>query len=124
LKLWVALPSPAPAGETFVLSVHYTGWPGRFQSPYMPFLSLGVYASQANRYLFTFNEPDGARAWFPCNDHPRDKATFTFTLTVADDLTAVANGEPDPPTDTADGTRTFVYRMDYPMATYLAVIAV
>ncbi|MCZ7546595.1 MAG: M1 family metallopeptidase [Anaerolineae bacterium] len=120
----MALPSPAPAGKTFVLSVHYAGWPGRFQSPYMPFLSLGVYASQANRYLFTFNEPDGARAWFPCNDHPRDKATFTFTLTVADDLTAVANGEPDPPADNGDGTRTFVYRMDYPMATYLAVIAV
>ena len=124
LKLWVALPAPLPMGATFDVAVHYTGWPGVFRSPYMPFLNLGVYASAHNRYLFAFNEPDGARAWFPCNDHPRDKATYMFTLTVADDLTAIANGEPEPPVDNGDGTRTFVWRMDYPMASYLAVIAV
>ena len=27
---------------------------------------------------FVADEPDGAPTWFPSNDHPRDKATFTF----------------------------------------------
>jgi aminopeptidase N len=124
LKLWVALPAPPPAGQTFVVTVRYAGWPVPFSSPYMPFLGLGVYADPEERFLFAFNEPDGARAWFPCNDHPLDKATFAFTLTVPADLTAVANGEPEPPVDNGDGTRTFVWRMDYPMATYLALVAV
>ena len=123
-KLWIALPAPARAGSTFTATVHYAGTPRTFPSPYMPFLSLGALGSQQERELFTFNEPDGARAWFPCNDHPRDKATYTFTLTVPGDLSAVANGEPEPPIDNGDGTRTFVWRMNYPMATYLAVIAV
>ena len=38
------------------------------------------------------NEPDGASTWFPSNDHPRDKATFRFDVTVPKGLVAVANG--------------------------------
>ncbi len=123
-KLWVTLPKPADAGDIFEITVLYTGLPGRFQSPYMPFLELGVYANQENEHLFAFNEPDGARAWFPCNDHPLDKATFAFTLTVPGHLTAIANGTPGPPAENPDGTLTYTWNMDAPMATYLAVIAV
>lgn len=123
-KLWVILPAPVHMGQVFTVTVEYAGWPGFFASPYMPFLELGVFSDPERQTLFAFNEPDGARAWFPCNDHPLDKATFTFTITVPDHLTAVANGTPSPSVDNDDGTRTFAWRMDYPMATYLAVIAV
>ncbi|GAA2553037.1 M1 family metallopeptidase [Winogradskya consettensis] len=37
-------------------------------------------------------QPDTSHLLFPSNDHPRDKATYTITLTVPKGWTAVANG--------------------------------
>src|SRR5262249_27430593 len=37
-------------------------------------------------------EPNAATAWFPSNDHPRDKATYDFSITVPAGLNAIANG--------------------------------
>ena len=37
--------------------------------------------------------PTAARTWLPSNDHPSDKATWRFELTVPAGVTAVANGE-------------------------------
>ena len=31
---------------------------------------------------FVVNEPQGSPGWYPCNDNPRDKATFDFAVTV------------------------------------------
>lgn len=39
------------------------------------------------------NQADAAHRVFPCNDHPADKAIFTFRITAPAGLTAVANGE-------------------------------
>ncbi len=40
------------------------------------------------------NQADVAHLVFPCNDHPSDKAIFTFRVTAPDGYTAVANGLP------------------------------
>ena len=37
-------------------------------------------------------EPEVAATWFPVNDHPLDKAQYTFIMTVPSGLKAVANG--------------------------------
>ena len=42
--------------------------------------------------IFTLDEPQGAATWFPVNDTPADKATYTFHLTVPKPYTATANG--------------------------------
>ena len=44
----------------------------------------------------TARQPNFAHLFFPCNDHPRDKATFTFRLDVPAGEVAVANGVPSP----------------------------
>ena len=41
---------------------------------------------------FVGAEPNAARTWFPSNDHPSDKATYVFRITVPEGITAVANG--------------------------------
>jgi len=42
---------------------------------------------------FTFSQPEGARRWFPCNDVPSDRATYSFTATVPKGFTVVSNGQ-------------------------------
>ena len=64
------------------------------------------------------NEPEGAHTWIPCDDHPSDKATFRFELTVPSGLTAVANGALIDHTSTAS-TETWIWQEDRPMATYM-----
>jgi len=64
-------------------------------------------------------EPTGAMAWFPGNDHPSDKASFDFTVTVPKGLTAVANGQL-----TAHQGNTFTWHSPEPMATYLASVVI
>ena len=68
-----------------------------------------------------FTEPDGAYGWFPCNNHPRDKAIFRFEVTVDDPWIAAANGhllETIP----QDGRTTYIFELAEPMATYLATV--
>jgi aminopeptidase N len=76
------------------------------------------------RDVYVVSEPAGAASWFPANDHPTDKATFRFELTVPADLVAVANGVRVEERTEPDGRRTSVWEANDPMATYLASIVV
>ncbi len=68
-------------------------------------------------------EPTGASTWFPCNDLPYDKATFTIAATVPRALVAVANGVPAG--KTVDATHaTYRWRAQDPMAPYLATLGI
>ncbi|MFC8275506.1 M1 family metallopeptidase [Streptomyces sp. NPDC057271] len=69
------------------------------------------------------NQADAAHRVFPSNDHPSDKAFFTFRITAPSTLTAVANGLPAG--RTIDGpTTTWTYRTAHPMATELAQVSI
>jgi aminopeptidase N len=71
----------------------------------------------------TAPQPYDAHLIYPCNDHPRDKATFTFTIDVPAGEDAVANGTQTGHT-TGHGRTIWTYRMAQPMATELTQIAV
>jgi len=108
------------AGAAFRVVVGYHGIPGDGRLPTWG-LPLGWIRTEHGSY--TINEPDGARSWFPANDHPSDKATFTFHVTVPAGTSAVANGRLD--STVPDGGRaTWTWSSDEPMATYLAVVAI
>nr|ADE10219.1 metallopeptidase [Actinoplanes liguriensis] len=68
-------------------------------------------------------QPGSAHLLFPGNDHPRDKATFTITLTVPAGWTGTANGTLVSTTE-HDGHVSSVYRESAPMATELVQTAV
>ncbi|MEU6578254.1 M1 family metallopeptidase [Streptomyces sp. NPDC046805] len=72
---------------------------------------------------FVAGEPQGAMTWFPANNHPKDKASYDFTLTVPKGRTAVANGV-FLGRRTAQGQTTFRWRQAEPMAAYLATATV
>ena len=68
-------------------------------------------------------EPDGASSWIPSSDHPTDKATWSFRITVPDSHAALANGLLVAERDAGPDT-TWVWRERDAMATYLATVAV
>jgi aminopeptidase N len=123
-KLVIVPSMPIQVGESFKLSVAYNGHPEIRQSPYVPYDDhLGFFYSGGEN-LYVLTEPDGARFWFPCNDHPIDKATFRFEITVPEGYTAVANGVLLEDDILEKGSERFVWEHNYPMATYLAMVAV
>ena len=69
---------------------------------------------------FTVNEPIGAQSWFPCNDHPSDKATFLLRTTAPSAYTAIGAGRRVSRIDNGDGTATTTWAEERPMAPYLA----
>jgi aminopeptidase N len=68
---------------------------------------------------FMGDEPNASSTWFPSNDHPSDKAAYTFRVTVPEGLSVIANGRLVSQ-HTHAGSSTFVWDERKPMATYLA----
>jgi aminopeptidase N len=68
-------------------------------------------------------QPASSHLLFPSNDHPRDKATYTTTLTVRSGWTATANGVLVR-TRTHNGYVSSTYREAQPMASELVQVAV
>jgi hypothetical protein len=70
------------------------------------------------------NEPMGAMSFYPNNNHPRDKATYDFHLTVPAAYSTAGNGELASKVDHANGTSTWNWHMGHPMASYLSTSSV
>lgn len=117
VELRVTLPAGAAGDRRVLVEVEYVteAAPRVSQSGW----SLGWYPTDDGSFLLV--EPDGMRNVMPCNDHPSDKATFTFRLTVPDGMVAVANGELVESLDETSGD-TFVWEQRQPMATYLVLL--
>jgi aminopeptidase N len=113
--------TPIASGAQFELVVRYRGTPHSFASTAGTHATLGWNTRSGTSYVVS--EPDGARSWFPCNDVPWDKATYTFRLAVPGSTTAAANGVLQNKVVAAEYT-TWVWQMDQPMATYLATVVI
>jgi aminopeptidase N len=69
------------------------------------------------------SEPEGSANWFPLNDHPTDKASFTFVVTVPAGLEAISNGRLLGHRTHGRST-TWVWDAREPMAPYLATATI
>ena len=114
---------PLSAGASFVVEVRYSGVPAVRPDPSVGAFLPGVGWDRKESGVYVVSECIGASSWFPCNDHPRDKATFGFRVTVDKPYTAAANGLLKEVVDEGD-ERTFVFEASDPMATYLATLNV
>lgn len=120
-ELTITPAAPLADGTPFTTRVTYTGQPQPVQPEAIPF-SMGW--NNYGRGIYAANEPSGAAGWFPANDHPLDKATYTFRLTVPQPFVAAANGVLVETTPNDDNTTTYVWEASDPMATYLATVQV
>ena len=105
---------PIASGASFVVVVAYHGRP-------RPIGGVGWIRTHDGSAVFS--EPNGSPGWFPCNDHPSDKATYSFTVTVPRRYRAIANGLLDS-VQRHGGSATFAWHEPQPMVTYLATVVV
>jgi aminopeptidase N len=106
-------------GEAPDLTVWYHGTP-----PSGAFGSVFAFTSKNGRpLLWTLSEPYGARSWWPCKDHPEDKAdSVSVRVTVPSGMKTVCNGRL---VESGDDGSVAVTRWveHHPIATYLVSLA-
>ena len=106
-------------GAAFTVVVPYAGVPEPVVDP--DGSSEGFVPTKDG--AFVVNEPQGSPGWYPANDTPRDKATYTIAMTVPRGLSAVGNGALVSQV-AAGGRTTFTWRERFPMAPYLTTITI
>ena len=120
-ELTIAPAEPLTSGQSFTTVVTYAGVPQ--PEPGASGFSGGWLTTGAGA-VYVASEPDGAHTWFPGNDHPMDKATFTVAVTAPVALEVAGNGVLTSEVDNGDGTKTWVWEMTTPMATYLTAVSI
>ena len=114
-KLLVALPQATHSGEKYQVAIHYTGQPKR-----------GIYfvlpdKNYPNRpaEIWTQGEAEDTHYYIPLYDYPNDRTTSEMTATVPKDWITISNGKLASVTDAPDGQKTWHWRQDEPLSTYL-----
>ncbi|WP_328350919.1 M1 family metallopeptidase [Streptomyces sp. NBC_00445] len=105
-----------PAGKKVAVAVTYTADPRRT-------LAHTAWVPTPDGFAIC-PQPDSAHTVFPCNDHPVDKADFTFRITVPAGLRGVASGRLVSTENLADGRTAYTYRSREPIATEIVQITV
>lgn len=110
---------PIVEGELFKTIVGYHGTPKPLDAPGVPFFQVGWQKQPGG--IFVASEPSGSMNWYPVNNHPRGKATYTFQITVPQPFMVAANGVLTEQSENQNAI-TYVWTQDDPMASYLATI--
>ena len=119
-ELHVTPAAPIAAGNEFVVTVSYSGTPsdpGGFSVD----RPSGWHTRDG--YVYVAGEPLSAATFHPANDHPSDKAAFTYRITAPSDQTVAASGTLTSQQDAGE-TTTWVYDQPFPQATYLTTILI
>jgi aminopeptidase N len=122
-KLTVTPRRPIPEGGVFLVNVAYAGVPDPLPDPTAPGASLFLGWFKYQNAAYVVSEPVGASSFYPANDEPTDKATFSFGVTVPQGYAGVANGFFLGSTQ-AGAKRRFQWLMLKPMTTWLATVHV
>ncbi|MEP6666746.1 MAG: M1 family metallopeptidase [Nocardioidaceae bacterium] len=110
------------AGEAFATRVSYRG---RLRYVLDAGDPSGWSSARTPGSGYIAGEPHGCAVWYPCNDHPTDKARFSLNATVPRPLAVVSNGRQGHTTRGAwhgVKVRTFRWRLGERTATYMTTM--
>jgi aminopeptidase N len=118
-ELVVTPAAGVPRGAAFTAVLTYDGIPAGLSRPGLGSTGFLHTADGA----FALGEPESASTWFPVNDHPLDKATYTIEITAPAKLAIVSNGVPAG-VRKAGSWATSTWQVRQPMASYLTTLAI
>jgi aminopeptidase N len=118
-ELVVTPAAGVPAGREFTVVVEYGGTPGQLENET---LGEGGWLRTGDGAI-ALGQPESASTWYPVNDHPSDKATFTLAMSVPEGVEAISNGVPGE-RETAGGWTTWRWSENSPMASYLSTVVI
>jgi hypothetical protein len=107
------------AGESLQVAVDYEGYPRT-----LGYGAFRWWVRDGNLVIATLSEPFYARYWWPCKDALDDKATMQMHVTVPSGFVALSNGYELGSEALAGGRTKFFWYETYPMAAYLASLAI
>ena len=126
-ELVITPPAPLSAGEEFRCEVEYRGVPSLAPDASLASMGIpGVGWWRMDSGVYTVSECVGSPSWFPCNDHPRDKARLRLKVTVEEPWVVAANGLLEEVVESTgpegEQLRSYTFEVRDPMATYLATV--
>jgi len=104
--------------DELTATIRYVGSPQPIDSPWG-----AVGWEELADGVVVASQPTGAPTWFPCNDRPADKATFTMRLTVDHPYLVHAHGRLVSRRARASAS-TWVFQEDHPTSPYLATVQI
>ncbi len=114
----ITLPAAVPVNGNVAVDVTYNG------SPIASGFGSFVFNTRfGDRLAWSLSEPYGARDWWPCKDHPADKAdSVRVTVTVPSQYRVGSQGKL---VETTVGpNKIYDWKSNYPISNYLISIAV
>ena len=118
-ELTITPAEPIAEGDSFEVVIDYGGEPRPYAEPSLG--GAGIGWNFGDEYVYTASETSGAATWYPVNDHPSDKATYTLRITVPQPYVVAANGVLTETIESGDEV-TYVWEMAQPMASYLGTV--
>jgi aminopeptidase N len=118
-EMTVTPAQPLAQGSEFTVAVSYAATP--LTADGSDAFAPGWFGTGGE--MFVLFEPNGAPTLFPVNDHPTDKATYSFRITAPEAFEVAANGLLTG-TVPGDGVKTWVYESAHPMASYLVQVVI
>lgn len=117
-KLSVRLAAALPPGSAMTVTVRYAGTPRPIHTVWGE-----VGFEELSDGALVAGQPNGAPSWFPCDDHPRAKASYRITIRTDSPYRAVANGKLVNRRARAAATE-WTYEQPEPTSTYLATVQI
>jgi aminopeptidase N len=112
----LSIPFDSSLGSNFRIEVQYEGTPKKVG------LEGFVFGKRnGTSLIYNLSEPNYASSWFPCNDIPFDKTLLVISITNDSGLVSVSNGLLVD-VKTIGSRRTYRWRTEYPISTYLISI--
>ena len=111
-----------PASQAFTAEITYQGKPNDHAT-----INL-VYGFKEGwdfyeKGVFVAGEPIGSSRWFPVNEHPLDKATYTIEITVPIPYEVASNGSLKEVIEENE-RRTYIWESRDPIASYLVTLGI
>lgn len=117
-KLTITPATPIDSGAAFTVVIEYSGSPAPRRSAW------GLVGwEELEDGVIVASQPSGAPSWFPCNDHPSDKARYSIRVTTEQAYTVLCNGVLTGHS-VSSGRASWQFEQQQPTASYLATVQI